>query len=55
MRILASFALIASVAFPAMPAHAAEPGPACVGYDVLECATLEEAVTVVERDYAAVA
>jgi len=36
MRVLASLALVASVALPATPVHAAEPTPVCVGYDVLE-------------------
>jgi hypothetical protein len=33
---LAVLALATSVALPAPPARAAEPGPMCVGYDVLE-------------------
>jgi hypothetical protein len=36
LRIASSLALAASLALPVAPARAAEPGPTCVGYDLLE-------------------
>lgn len=36
LRIASSLALAASLALPVGPARAVEPGPMCVGYDVLE-------------------